>query len=276
MTDSSSDTSTDTSTDTSSDPDVQVSGSGGTMTRLVGEAQPREVDLSPLAPLRQAEGDGPWSAAGTAPFLPVGAVVQWRYGRRCDPMRVVRDDERGLVAWLAADTEILATAPEDGRALRDLPLAERFTGTRVPTIGAWFGGGVLRIAPTDRPWSVWLFWEDGELDGHYVNLELPHRRHGEETNTRDLVLDLWLDSSGEAWLKDADELTAAESTGVYTAAQADEVRAIAEWARAELVEGRAWPLDEEWLTWRPPADWSTPPLPDTPLVREARRTTLPG
>ena len=53
------------------------------------------------------------------------------------------------------------------------------------------------------------------------------------------------------------------------------VLAIAEWARAELVERRDWPLDEEWTTWRPPADWTTPPLPDSPLVAEARRTTLP-
>lgn len=246
------------------------------MTRLVGSAHPREVDLAALASLRQAEGDGPWSAAGAAPFLAEGDVVQWRYGRRCDPMRVVRDDERGLVAWLAADTAILASAPDDGRALRDLPLAERFTGKRVATIGTWFGGGVVRIAPTGRPWSVWVFREDdGSLAGHYVNLELPHRRHGDETNTRDLVLDLWIEPSGEAWLKDADELQAAVDVGRLTSVQGDEIRAMGEWARAELVEGRDWPLDEEWTRWQPPAHWTTPALPDTPLVREARATTLP-
>jgi hypothetical protein len=256
--------------------DVQVSDSGGTMQRLTGRASSRPVDLARLEPLRQSEGDGPWTAAGRAPFLAPGDVVQWRYGRRCDPMRVVRDDERGLVAWLAADTETLASAPGDGLAVRDRPLAERFSGERVPTLATWRGGGILRIAPTDRPWSVWVFWEDdGSLAGHYVNLELTHRRCGSESNTRDLVLDLWLEPSGELWLKDADELEAAVGSGLYDAAMADEVRAIGDLARVDLVDARAWPLDEEWTTWRPPADWATPVLPDTPLVAEARRTTLP-
>jgi predicted RNA-binding protein associated with RNAse of E/G family len=259
------------------EPDTRLSDSGGTMVRLTGTASPRPVDLEPLADIRLAETDQPWSAAGAAPFLPAGDVVQWRYGTRCDPMRVVRDNERGLVAWLAADTELLASAPDDGVALRDRPLAERFLGARVPTLGLWRGGGILRIAPTGRPWSIWVFREDdGSLAGHYVNLELPHRRHGDETNTRDLVLDLWLDPDGTLWLKDADELDAAVQVERITAEQAAEIRAIAEWARAELIEGRDWPLDDEWTTWQPPADWETPPLPDTPLVREARRTTLPG
>jgi hypothetical protein len=247
------------------------------MQRLAGPARPRPVDLGQLEALRQAEGGGPWAAAGSGQFLGHGDVVHWRYGRRCDPMRVVRDDERGLVAWLAPGTELLSSAPGDGLALRDRPLAERFVGERVPALGAWQGGGILRIAPTGRPWSVWIFWEDdGSLAGHYVNLELPHRRSGDETNTRDLVLDLWVEPSGDVWLKDADELEAAVTSGHYAPAQADDVRAAAEWARAELVEGRDWPLDEEWATWRPPTGWTVPPLPDTPLVRAARGATLPS
>lgn len=262
---------------TDSHSDVQVSESGGTMVRLVGPAASRPVDLGLLMSQHKAEGDGPWVPAGAGPFLPAGSVVQWRYSTRCDPMRVVRDDERGLVAWLAADTEVLASAPDDGLALRDKPLAERFLGARVPTIDRWRGGGIIRIAPTGRPWSVWVFREDdGSLAGHYVNLELPHRRHGDETNTRDLTLDLWLERSGELWLKDDDELAAGTESGFYAPEQAGEIRAIAEWARAELVAGRDWPLDEEWTTWQPPADWETPSLPDTPMVRAARATTLPG
>ncbi|GAA5120004.1 DUF402 domain-containing protein [Alloalcanivorax gelatiniphagus] len=256
--------------------DDRVSDSGGTMQRLSGPASPRPVDLDVLATLHRAEGDGPWRPAGAAPFLAPGDAVHWRYGPRCDPMRVVRDDERGLVAWLADGTQLLSRAPGDGVAMRDKPLAERFLGERVATLDTWRGGGILRIAPTGRPWSVWVFREDdGSFAGHYVNLELPHRRHGVETNTRDLVLDLWLEPSGELWLKDADELEAAAGSGHCTAAQAEEVRAIAEWARAELVEGADWPLDEEWTRWRAPADWTVPPLPDTPLVQQARATTLP-
>lgn len=246
------------------------------MQRLTGAASPRPVDLDLLSSLHRAEGDGRWLPAGAGPFLAEGDIVQWRYATRCDPMRVVRDDERGLVAWLAADTELLSSAPGDGLALRDRPLAERFSGERVPALATWRGGGILRIAPTDRPWSVWVFGEDdGSFAGHYVNLELTHRRCGDETNTRDLILDLWLDPSGELWLKDADELDAAVGSGHYSASMAEEVHAVAEWARVDLVEAAAWPLDEEWTTWRPPSDWTVPLLPDTPLVAEARATTMP-
>jgi predicted RNA-binding protein associated with RNAse of E/G family len=122
-----------------------------------------------------------------------------------------------------------------------------------------------------------LFWEDdGTFAGHYVNLELPHRRCGGETATRDLVLDLWLDPDGTLWLKDADELVAAVGCGRYTLELAEAERAAAEWARGALVEGRDWPLDEEWTSWQPPTDWTVPSLPDTAEVRRARATTLPS
>ncbi|MCW2736028.1 MAG: hypothetical protein JWN97_672 [Nocardioides sp.] len=246
------------------------------MQRLAGRATARPVDLDLLEPERLLGAEPNWRDAGVPPFLEPGAELHWRYGRRLDPMRVVRDDERGLVAWLAEDTAVVASAAADGRALRELPLAERFTGDRMPVLSRWNGGGILRIAPTGRPWSVWLFRDaDGSFAGHYLNLELVHRRQGNVSATRDLTLDLWLEPSGELWLKDADELEAATQAGRYSPAMADEVRAIAEWARAEVVEARDWALDEEWQTWRPPAGWTVPSLPDTDEVREARRTTLP-
>lgn len=249
--------------------------SGSTMTRLVGTASPRPVDLA-LLERHRSVGAG-WPEAGSGPFLAPGEVVHWHYGRSIDPMRVVRDDERGLVAWLAEGTETLAWTPSDGRPLREIPLAERFLAPRAPAVRRWWGGGVLRIAPTARSWSVWVFREDdGSLAGHYLNLELVHRRDGVSTATRDLLLDLWLEPDGALWLKDADELAAAVGTGQLTAAEAEEVRAVAEWARAEVVEAASWVLDEEWTTWQPPAGWTLPPLPDSADVRAGRSRTLPS
>lgn len=258
--------------DTTGD-ETAVSESGGTMQRLSGAAAPREVDLALLEEHRSV--GARWPVAGTGPFLAPGEVVQWCYGASIDPMRVVRDDERGLVAWLAEDTEQLMWWPADGRAMREVPLEERFGVPRAPVVRRWRGSGVLRLAPTGRPWSVWVFLEDdGSLAGHYVNLELVHHRDGATTASRDLVLDLWLDADGALWLKDADELGAAVAGGHLSAAAADEVRAVAEWARAEVVEGRSWVLDEEWTTWRPPAAWTPPSLPDGDDVRAARSRTL--
>ncbi|MBD3927205.1 DUF402 domain-containing protein [Nocardioides cavernae] len=259
------------------DGDTAVSDSGSTMQLLTGGSVRRPVDLAVLEEHRLVGGDEDWSDAGTGPFLEPGQVVLWRYGHGTDPMRVVRDDERGLVAWLAEGTEQVGMAPVDGRALRDVPLAERFGVPRGPVLRRWSGSGVVRIAPTGRPWSVWVFREDdGAHAGHYVNLELTHRRRDGVSATRDLVLDLWLDAAGDLWLKDADELDAAVGSGHCSPEVAAEVRAVAEWAREELVEGGAWPLDEEWTSWQPPADWTVPSLPDSDEVRRARATTLPS
>ncbi len=262
-------------TDTSGDDDTTVSESGGTMQRLSGVARARPVDLAVLEQERNVGTGEDWRPAGSGPFLSAGDPVMWRYGRAIDPMRVVRDDERGLVAWLANDAEMIAWHPADGRSVRDVPLAARFTVDRAPVVERWRGGGVLRIAPTGRPWSVWLFWEDdGRFAGHYVNLELPHTRRGGETATRDLTLDVWLEADGELWIKDADEVEAAVRAGRYTQPQADEIHAAAEWARADLVAKRDWPLDEEWIDWRPPTGWAPVPLPDDDIVRAARSRTL--
>ncbi|PUA80076.1 DUF402 domain-containing protein [Nocardioides currus] len=254
--------------------DTAVSESGGSMVRLTGTASPRPVDLSLLESERNVGAD--WPAAGSPPFLDPGGVLLWRYGRGLESLRVVRDDERGLVAWLAPGSEGIVWLPADGVPLRDRPPVERVRCERVPTVRPWHGGGILRIAPTGRPWSVWLFWEDdGAFAGHYVNLELPHRRRDGELATRDLTLDLWLEPSGELWLKDADEVEGAVTGGHYSVETAGEIHAAAEWARSELVEGRDWPLDEEWTRWSPPSDWTALALPDIDEVRTARATTLP-
>ncbi|KRF46561.1 hypothetical protein ASG96_00460 [Terrabacter sp. Soil810] len=113
---------------------------------------------------------------GVAPFLVPGDVVMWRYrdhawepGRpeTASPMRVVRDDERGLVAWLAPGTVQLTKRYADGSDLRDVPMGERFLrdAQRVQARSRWRGAGILRIAPVEVPWSVWLFWDVPDLDG---------------------------------------------------------------------------------------------------------------
>jgi predicted RNA-binding protein associated with RNAse of E/G family len=120
---------------------------------------------------------------------------------------------------------------------------------------------VLRVAPTGVPWSLWYFRDDdGSFEGHYVNLELVHERPADgspRVHTRDLTLDLWV-QGGDTWLKDADELVAGAAAEWYTDAQAEVMRAVADQARRDLVDPGAWPLDEGWESWRPPAAWDEP------------------
>jgi len=257
--------------------DQAVSDSGGTMVRLT--EPPRDVtpDLTLLDAEYRSAYDDPLRPAGGPPYAEPGEVITWHYGLSADVLRVVRDDERGLVAWLPSGSEMLASVPAGGGSLRDLPLDQRFAGPRRMRTRRWHGPGVLRIAPTGRPWSIWYFTDeaDGSFEGHYVNLELAHRRPASSprVHTRDLVLDLWL-QNGETWLKDADELAAAVRAGRYTEDQGSLVRDLAELARAEMVQPRAWPLDEGWETWRPPAGWDEPlSLPPDVVERASARTT---
>jgi hypothetical protein len=239
----------------------RVSESGGTMTLLTDEVESPSVDLAVLEPLRPARPRVDVRAAGAGPHLEPGQVLSWHYAGWVDMMRVVRDDERGLVAWLPSGSERRIMVATDGRGLRDRPLAERSGAPQRPALRTWTGPGILRVAPTGRPWSVWYFWEDDRsFGGHYVNLELTHERPADgrpRTFSRDLVLDLWLDAEG-VWLKDADELEAAVAAGTFSPEQGAAIEAIGRQARAELLQPRAWPLDEDWESWRPPPEWDEP------------------
>jgi len=244
---------------------------------------PPPTDGPVLAPYAVSVPEGA-RPLGVAPFLGVGDVVMWRYRdhgwrsgspENTSPMRVVRDDERGLVAWLAPGTVQLTKRYADGSDLRDVPMGERFLrdAQRVQARTRWRGAGILRIAPADAPWSVWLFWDvpeehdpadpaahdSWEFGGWYVNLETAHQRAGHETFTGDHVLDLWIEADGTINVKDADELEAAVEQGRVTAGQARAIRLNGEHGRASFARGD-WPFHDEWTRWRPDPAWTAPGL----------------
>lgn len=212
---------------------------------------------------------------GAPPFAAPGSVVHWTYRgagwvhgapQHVNPMRVVRDDERGLVAWLAEGTVLLQPRYPDGGTFRERPLSERFFPStqrdRISARARWRGPGILRIAPTDRPFSVWLFWStQGQFAGWYANLENPLLRAGDRCFTSDHVLDVWITADGQVRWKDEDELAEAVAQGRYTEAQAQALRTHGEQAIDEFRSG-AWMFDARWTSWRAPADWTVPHLPD--------------
>ncbi|WP_426181957.1 hypothetical protein [Microbacterium sp. TWP3-1-2b2] len=72
---------------------------------------------------------------GVGPYLNPGAQTDWHYRKpgwqagdasNIAPMRVVRDDERGLVAWLAAGSLLEGMGAPDGQRIRTVPLDERW------------------------------------------------------------------------------------------------------------------------------------------------------
>ena len=237
-------------------------------------APPPPPDLSLLEEHRRVDLPGPFRPSGGPPYWDAGQVFTWHWGRSAEVLRVVRDDERGLVSWLSAGSEVMVASPLDGKGLRDRPLAERVTVAYEMRLRTWRGPGILRVAPTGKPWSLWYFWDEGgTFQGHYVNLELVHERPVDgspRVHTRDLTLDLWLED-GDVWLKDADELEAAVEGGRSTPEQGDVIRAIGAFAAHELGHLGGWPLDEDWESWRPPSGWDEAlALPDLAPVLAAR------
>jgi hypothetical protein len=174
--------------------DDAVTDSGGTMRRLTEPPRDTTPDLAALESLRRSAYDAPVRCAGDPPYFAPGEVITWHYGHSADVLRVVRDDERGLVAWLPAGSERIAAAPRDGRPIRDRSLEERASlavaRDYLMVVVPWLGPGLLRIAPTGVPWSIWYFRheDDGSFEGHYVNLELVHERPADgspRVHTRD-------------------------------------------------------------------------------------------
>jgi hypothetical protein len=210
---------------------------------------------------------------GAGPFLEVGEQIDWHYRKPgwqpgdpsyIAPMRVVRDDERGLVAWLAPGTLVEGQGAADGRQVRTVPLERRWLEPRMRIAQEWRGNGNLRIAPAGLPWSIWLFWSDATgadwaFAGWYVNLENAHLRTDHDTYSSDHVLDVEIAADGSISLKDEDELVAAIEQGRLTAEQAAQIERHADAAIASFHAGD-WPFDAEWRDWRPDPAWTVPEL----------------
>lgn len=190
-----------------------------------------------------------------------GDRIVWHYRRDAQPVTVVRDDDDGLVAWLAPATPRLATVPADDRPIRDRPPAERFTVPRRYAVTTWEGVGILRLEQPGRAHSLWRFDDDRTgVHGWYANLEDPLRRSPAGVHTADHVLDVWLDDGGFALWKDEDEAAALVELGLRTEAWAAGVRAEGEAVVAAFERGRP-PFDGSWRGWTPDPAWPVPELP---------------
>src|SRR3954453_15449533 len=91
------------------------------------------------------------------PFAP-GQVVLQRYVRRdrytfVRPLRVVRDDEDGLLLWLTAGSEFAALVAADGKTSHDLPLDELNQPRLIKT--PWRDYDVLEWLPPGAAYSIW-------------------------------------------------------------------------------------------------------------------------
>jgi RimJ/RimL family protein N-acetyltransferase len=124
-----------------------------------------------------------------------------------------------------------------------------------PEALVWERTHVLRTTDPAAMHSVDLYWDESwAFLGWYVNLQAPltPSRHGYDTT--DLALDVWVEPDGTWSWKDEDDLAALVDRGVLDAAGAAAVRREGE----RVIADRPWPTG--WESWRPPEEWTPPPL----------------
>ena len=199
-----------------------------------------------------------------------GRVILHRNTRRgriafARPVRVVSDDERGLLVWMARGTPAIDEVTADGRGMRAMSFAEWVEHDYRHRPGAWRGPGILLFFPPESDHSVWFFFTDeGTFACWYVNLEERAVRWddgalaGIDAIDQDLDIVVEPDRSW-AW-KDEDEF--AERLALphhYWVGDEDAVRA--EGRRViKLIEAGEFPFDGTWTDFVPDAAWPTPAL----------------
>ena len=179
------------------------------------------------------------------------------------PCRVVSDDDRGLLLWLARGSVIGVQVADDGRRIRSMPFAEWVTLPYRLVESAWQGPGILKFLPPDVDHSVWFFFDDGgAFAGWYVNLEERAVRWddgdvaGVDTVDQDLDIVVAPDRTWQ-W-KDEDEfaerLVLPEHYWVR-----DEAAVWAEGRRViKRIEAGEFPFDGTWTDFVPDPSWPVP------------------
>jgi hypothetical protein len=179
------------------------------------------------------------------------------------PGRVVSDDERGLLIWVARGSTIAVETTLDGLFPRDLPFIGWAAAEKAPRVAQWRGPGVLRLFPPGVNHSVWWFRNDkGEFTNWYVNLEEAAVRWDDGDVAGIDVIDQDLDivvAADRTWRwKDEDDF--AERLAVPEHYWVPDAAAV--WAEGRRVikeiEARVFPFDGTWTDFRPDPSWPVP------------------
>jgi hypothetical protein len=184
------------------------------------------------------------------------------------PARVVSDDDRGLLLWLARGTTVVNEVADDGRGMRAMPFTEWLELDHRLIVGSWQGPGVLKLLPPGAAHSVWWFRDDaGRFINWYVNLEEGGVRWDDGTVAGVDIVDQDLDVVAYpdlSWQwKDEGEFTERLAfPGRYWVS--DEAAVRAEGLRViKAIEAGQFPFDGTWVDFLPDPGWPVPTdLPD--------------
>ena len=124
---------------------------------------------------------------------------------------------------------------------------------------AWHTNRVLWITPFAEAHALGLLWdgETGRFKGYYVNLQAPLTRTASGMDSCDYVLDIVITPDGAWRWKDEDEFALAIDLGIFSDAEAEQIRCEGERVIASLPRL----LPTGWEDWRPDPEWPPVALP---------------
>ncbi|WP_436526984.1 DUF402 domain-containing protein [Actinoplanes sp. HUAS TT8] len=179
------------------------------------------------------------------------------------PGRVISDDDRGLLLWLARGSGVMIEVAADGRGVRDMSFAEWSTLPHRMVPATWSGPGILKFVPPGVDHSVWFFRDaEGTFTNWYVNLEERAVRWDDGDIAGVDVVDQDLDvvaTPDRKWRwKDEDEF--AERLALPEHYWVPDPEAV--WAEGRRVitkiEAGEFPFDGTWTDFRPDPAWPVP------------------
>jgi hypothetical protein len=178
-------------------------------------------------------------------------------------VRVVSDDERGLLMWMPHGTPMMREVTLDGRGPRGMPFSDWLREPKHMIGDTHRGPDILKFVPPDASHSVWwLFRPPGVFAAWYVNLERPIARWDDGTvagiDTTDFDLDIWVWPDRRWQWKDEHEL--AERLGFPDHYWVSDPEAV--WAEGRRVipkiEAGDFPFDGTWCDFEPDPAWAMP------------------
>jgi len=145
-----------------------------------------------------------------------GQVITRRYLRGpwvtwAQPMRVISDDEAGLLLWHPVGSDIARLIDADGNTPHEIAV-DRMRDPKL-TLRSWTDYDILVLMRPDTAHAVWWCFQQGEFAGWYVNLEAPYVRRPDSVDTTDHVLDIVVTPQRQWEWKDADEFVTVSKLG---------------------------------------------------------------
>lgn len=177
-------------------------------------------------------------------------------------MRVISDDESGLLLWHPEGSGFARIIDADGNIQHEIT-ADRMRDPKL-TVHLWAGCDILVLMPPAAAHSVWWFFEQGRFTGWYVNVEALCIRRPDSVDTDDHVLDIVVTPQREWERKDTDEFD--ERIGDPAYFDADTAVTIrAEGNRLiKQIEAGEFPFDGTYTDFQPSPQWQALRLTDTP------------